>query len=251
MLDNIIKNNDANQNENFSTVEQKKESEQLKNKVNNKQLPIYSKSEELINAITHIVGGSFFIIGLILCLINANADITIGGRVSLIVYCLSVLLMFTMSAIYHFLRPNKAKRVFRVFDHCAIFIAIAGTYTPLCFITMSETLWGLIIGIFVWVLAILGVVLNSVNMYNKKVRIFSMISYLGMGWCILVAVIPLIQAWVIDGFLWLLAGGLMYSIGAIFYGVGKSKKYMHCLWHFFVLFGAILQFVAIYFYVVI
>lgn len=213
-------------------------------------LPVYSKGEELINAITHIVGGAFFIIGAVLCLIYANESIDVWGKVSLLVYCLSVLVMFTMSAIYHFLNRNKGKKVFRVFDHCAIFLAIAGTYTPLCFITLGGSLWGLLIGIFVWVLAILGIVLNSVDMYKKSIKVFSMLAYLGMGWCIVIAIIPLLQVWSIEGFLWLLAGGLMYTIGAIFYGIGKSKKYMHCLWHFFVLFGAILQFIAIFFYVV-
>lgn len=215
-----------------------------------KALPMYSKGEELINAITHIVGGAFFIVGAVLCMVFANSAINIWGRVSLLVYCASVFIMFAMSAIYHFLNRNKGKRVFRVFDHCAIFLAIAGTYTPLCFITLGGTLWGVLIGIFVWVLAILGIVLNSVNMYKKSIKVFSMLAYLGMGWCIVIAIIPLLQAWCLNGFLWLLAGGLLYSIGAVFYGLGKNKKYMHSLWHFFVLFGAILQFIAIFVYVV-
>lgn len=219
-------------------------------KIDKKALPVYSKGEELINAITHIVGGAFFIVGAVLCLIYANDSINVWGRVSLLIYCFSVLLMFTMSAIYHFLNRNKGKKVFRVFDHCAIFLAIAGTYTPLCFITLGGTLWGTLIGIFVWVLAILGIVLNSVDMYKKSIKVFSMLAYLGMGWCIVVAIIPLLQVWSLNGFLWLLAGGLMYTIGAVFYGLGKNKKYMHCLWHFFVLFGAILQFISIFFYVV-
>ncbi|MBQ8748870.1 MAG: hemolysin III family protein [Clostridia bacterium] len=215
-----------------------------------KDLPKYSKGEELINAISHIVGASLFIAGLVLCLVFANDSITVWGRVALIVYCVSIILMFTTSCIYHFLGRNSGKKVFRIFDHCAIFLAIAGTYTPFCFITLADTLWGTLIGIFVWLLAILGIVLNAVGLNKKSIKVFSIIAYLAMGWCIVVALIPLLEVLDFNGFLWLLAGGLAYSLGAIFYGVGKKKKYMHCLWHFFVLIGAILQFIAVFFYVV-
>lgn len=214
-----------------------------------KALPVYSKCEELINAITHIVGAGIFIVGFVLCMIFAKPSLTIGGRISLIVYFLSVLLMFVTSSIYHFLNRNRGKKVFRIFDHCAIFIAIAGTYTPYCVISLAGTNWGLFIGIFVWIVAILGIVLNSINMYKMSVKVFSMISYLLMGWCIVIALFPLLQVLDIAGFIWLLAGGISYTVGAIFYGLGRNKKYMHSLWHFFVLFGAIFQFISIFFYV--
>lgn len=216
----------------------------------NKELPRYSKAEELINAISHIVGASFFIVGLVLCLVFANSSITIGGRISLIAYNIGVLLMFTISAIYHFLRRNRAKKVFRIFDHCAIYFAIAGTYSPFCFILLNGTNEGLYIGLFVWLVAILGVVINSINMYKMSVKVFSMISYLLMGWCIVVVITPLLNVLETAGFWWLLAGGIAYTVGAIFYGLGRNKKYMHCVWHFFVLLGAILQFVAVFWYVV-
>lgn len=221
-----------------------------KKEFSEKVLPKYSKCEELISAISHIVGGGLFIVALVLCMVFANSSITVGGRIALIVYCLSVILMFTMSSIYHFLARNTGKKVFRVFDHCAIFIAIAGTYTPLCAIVLAGTGWGFWIGLFVWLLAILGVVLNGVGLNKTSVKVFSMISYLGMGWCIIVALFPLLEAWCLEGFFWALAGGIVYSIGALLYCIGKYKKYIHSVWHFFVLLGAILQFVGIFFYVV-
>ena len=233
-------------NMNKSVVNEK----QNKKKKANKDLPRYSKAEELINAISHIVGASFFLVGLVVCLVFANESITLGGRVALIVYNLGVFTMFAISAIYHFLPRNKAKKVFRIFDHCAIYFAIAGTYTPYCFISLAGTTEGLLIGVFVWLSAILGVVLNSINMHKMSVKVFSMISYLIMGWCIVIAIFPLLKVLDMAGFWWLLAGGLSYTIGAIFYGLGKNKKYMHSLWHFFVLLGAVLQFISIFFYVV-
>lgn len=160
-----------------------------------------------------------------------------------------MIITYTMSAIYHFLRPNKAKKVFRIFDHCSIYLLIAGTYTPLCLITLTNApAWGYTLFAIVWALSILGIVLNAVNMYKWKV--LSMILYIALGWCIILAIYPLLQNIQLAGFWWLLAGGLCYTVGAVFYGFGKKVKYIHSIWHLFVLFGSILQFVSILFYVI-
>lgn len=214
-----------------------------------KSLPKYTKGEEIFNAVTHIVGGGFGIIFLILGVIFAHIHCNAVGIFAMYVYGICMIITYTMSAIYHFLRPNRAKKVFRIFDHCAIYLLIAGSYTPLCLITLANApAWGYSIFGIVWGLSILGIVLNAINMYRWKV--ISMILYLALGWCIIIAFVPLMQYMELAGFWWLLAGGIAYTVGAIFYGFGKKVKYIHSVFHLFVLFGSILQFVSILFYVI-
>ena len=215
-----------------------------------KELPEYTKGEELFNAISHIVGGGFGIVALVLGLIVACLHSNIYGVVSMVIYGISMILLSTVRAIYHFLRKNKAKKVFRIFDHCMIFLLIAGTYTPYCLVTLREAgSLGWIMFSIVWFLAILGIVFNAINMHHPVIKTLSMICYLVMGWCIIFAIKPLMQHLPTAGFIWLLVGGVMYTIGAIFYGFGKKAKYIHSVWHLFVVAGTILQFVSILFYV--
>lgn len=214
-----------------------------------KSLPKYTKGEEIFNAVTHIVGGAFGIIFLIVGVIYAHWHCNWAGILSMYIYGFCMIIAYTMSAIYHFLRPNRAKKVFRIFDHCSIFLLIAGTYTPYCLITLAEVpAWGYTIFALVWGLSILGIVLNAINMYKWKV--LSMILYIALGWCIVIAIVPLLQYLDMAGFWWLLAGGIAYTVGAVFYGFGSKVKYIHSIWHLFVLLGSILQFVSILFYVI-
>lgn len=215
-----------------------------------KELPVYTKGEELFNAISHIVGGGFGIIALVLGLIVACKESDVYGIVSMAIYGVSMILLYTMSSIYHFLRRNRAKKVFRIFDHCTIYLLIAGTYTPYCLVTLREVgLWGWILFSVVWLFAILGIVFNAINMHHPIIKTLSMICYICMGWCIIIAIKPLIANLSMNGFMWLLMGGIMYTIGAIFYAFGKKAKYIHSVWHLFVLMGTILQFVSIVLYV--
>lgn len=214
-----------------------------------KSLPGFTKGEEIFNAVTHIVGGAFGIIFLILGVIYAHIYCDALGIFSMYVYGFSMIITYTMSAIYHFLRPNRAKKVFRIFDHCTIFLLIAGTYTPYCLIALSSVpVWGFTIFGVVWALSILGIVLNAVNMYKWKA--LSMVLYICLGWCILIAFAPLSQCVEQAGILWLLFGGIAYTVGAVFFGFGRRVKYIHSIWHLFVLLGSTLQFVSILFYVV-
>lgn len=215
-----------------------------------KELPTYTKGEELFNAISHIVGGGFGIIALVIGIIVACNKSNVYGIVSMVIYGISMILLYTMSAIYHFLRRNRAKKVFRIFDHCTIYLLIAGTYTPYCLVTLRNVgIWGWLLFGIVWFLAILGIVFNAINMHHPVIKTLSMICYIFMGWCIIVAVKPLIDNLSMAGFIWLLLGGVMYTIGAVFYGFGKKAKYIHSVWHLFVLMGTILQFISILFYV--
>lgn len=215
-----------------------------------KELPEYTKGEELFNAISHIVGGGFGIIALILGLVVACNYSDTYGIVSMTIYGFSMILLYTSSAIYHFLRRNKAKKLFRIFDHCTIYLLIAGTYTPFCLVTLREAgAWGWTIFGIVWGCAVLGIVFNAINMHRPIIKILSMICYLAMGWCVVIAIRPLIDNLSKAGFIWLLMGGIMYTIGAVFYMMGSKKKYIHSVWHLFVLAGTILQFISILLYV--
>ncbi len=214
-----------------------------------KSLPNYTKGEEIFNAVTHIVGGGFGIIFFFVGVIFAHFHCDALGIFSMYVYGICMIITYTMSSIYHFLRRNRAKKVFRIFDHCSIFLLIAGSYTPFCLITLiNAQAWGYTIFAVVWGLSILGIVLNAINMFRWKV--ISYILYLGLGWCIILAIVPLSQHLAMEGFWWLLSGGIAYTVGAVFYAVGSKKKYIHSIWHLFVLLGTILQFVSILFYVV-
>lgn len=216
-----------------------------------KSLPMYSKGEEIFNAVTHIVGGGFGIIVLLLCTIfgvkNNHSPLEIFGFV---IYGISMILLYTMSSIYHFLRRNKAKKLFRIFDHCTIYFLIAGTYTPICLSVLKNNIWGNIILGLVWICSIIGIVFNAINMHKKSIKILSMILYVVMGWCIILAIKPLLDSWSIQGFMWMLVGGIAYTVGIIFYGLGKNHKYIHSIWHLFVLLGTILQFIAIFVYII-
>lgn len=213
-------------------------------------LPIYTNGEEIFNMVSHIVGGAMGIIAIVLCSVFAALRGNIFGVVSGVIFGSTMLVLYTMSSIYHGLKPHlMAKKVFQVIDHCSIFILIAGTYTPITLCTIREYSiaegWS-IFGI-IWAFAILGIVLNSIDL--KKYNVFSMICYLVMGWCIIVRINLIISLLGWGAFAILLAGGLSYTVGAIFYGVGRNKKWMHSIFHLFCVVGSVLHFLLILIYV--
>lgn len=216
-----------------------------------KELPTYTKGEEIFNAVTHIVGGAFGIFALIMCVLLAiKHNQTSLGMFSIVLYTSTIIILYTMSSIYHFLNRNNAKKVFRIFDHCTIYLLIAGTYSPICLISLRNSPWGIILFSIVWGCAIIGITFNAINMYWKAVKIISMILYIAMGWCVIFAIFPLLEVVPLACFYWLLAGGLAYTLGVIFYGLGKKIKYMHSIWHLFCILGTVLQFIAIYVYII-
>ena len=175
----------------------------------NKELPSYTKGEEIFNAVSHIVGGAFGIIALILGLVFTIQEGHDGWSIlSVIIYGVSIILLYTMSSIYHFLRRNKAKRVFRIFDHCTIYLLIAGTYTPICVILLRHEWWGILLLILVWVAAIVGITFNAINMHKTSIKVLSMILYIVMGWCVIFLIVPLLKIWYGPGFWFLLGGGI-------------------------------------------
>ena len=199
-----------------------------------------------MNMVTHIVGGAIGIVILLICLLRAgNAAAVIGCTV----YGVAMISVYTVSSVYHGLRPSTGKKVMQVIDHCMIYILIAGTYTPilLCaFISAYPVIgWGLLI--WQWGLAALAITLTAIDL--KKYRVFSMICYIGMGWSILPFMPQTIQLLGHTGFAFLLAGGIAYTVGAIIFGIGSKVRWMHSVFHIFVILGSVLQAVSVIFFV--
>lgn len=214
-------------------------------------LPDYTKGEEIFNMVTHIVGGAIGIVALVLCVIFSALHKNVYGVVSSAIYGASMIILYTCSSVYHGLSPKlKAKKVFQVIDHCSIFILIAGTYTPICLTVLREfnTSLGWTLFAIVWAAAILGITLNAIDL--KKYKTFSAICYLVMGWCIVGAWKALPYLREIGGLSFLLLGGIAYTVGAGFYYFLKKKRYMHSVFHIFVVLGSLLHMFYILFYII-
>ncbi len=219
-------------------------------KLRDRLLPDYTRGEETFNMVTHIVGGALGIIVLVTCVLKAALFSDAWAVVSSAVYGSTMIVLYSVSSIYHGLKCNLAKKVMQVIDHCTIFFLIAGTYTPivLCSIRRESAAWGWALFGFVWALTALGATLNAIDL--KKFAAFSMVCYIGMGWCVVSATKIVLLAIDRAGLFWLLAGGIAYTLGAVLYGVGTKVRYMHSIFHIFVVLGSLLQYISILFYVI-
>jgi len=204
----------------------------------------YTLGEEIFNSVSHGLGAALAVAGCVLLIIFAALHSDALGIVSAALYGASLIVLYMASTLYHSLVNEKAKAVFRIFDHCSIFILIAGTYTPYCFVTLRGTA-GYVLGSLIWAMAILGIVLNAVNL--EKFEKISVLCYLIMGWAVVFTIKPLINALALGGLLLLALGGVMYTLGIIFFLM--KRAYMHSIWHLFVLAGSVLQFFSVLLYV--
>ena len=210
----------------------------------NRSLPNYFKGEEIMNMVTHIVGGGLGIIVLLLCILRSyeNPLALVGSCI----YGGSMIALYTISSVYHGMRPCTGKKVMQILDHCTIYYLIVGTYTVILLSAMVPAYpwigWGLLT--VQWALAALATVFTAIDLKNYQV--FSMICYVGMGWGIILFIPQTIQVLTPMGFGLLLAGGIVYTIGAVLYGIGSKIHWIHSIFHIFVVLGSILQFVAIY-----
>ena len=219
-------------------------------KLIDRKLPRYTRGEEIFNMTTHIVGGALGIVATVLCVVFASIHHNVYGIITGSVYGFTMILLYTISSIYHGIKPNTtSKKVFQILDHCTIYLLIAGTYTPFTLCTFREydivlgwTLFGI-----VWGFAILGIVLNSIDL--ERYKVFSMICYIVMGWCIIFKIKLLIDLIGIPGFVLLILGGISYTVGTIFYGLGRTYKYMHSIFHLLIFIGSLLQFLCVLLYV--
>ncbi len=206
---------------------------------------LYTVGEEIANSVTHGIGVALSIAACVLLIISSAKSGSALKVVCASIYGACLILLFLMSTLYHAIVPEKAKKVFRVFDHTSIFILIAGSYTPVMLVTIGGALGWTIFGI-VWGMALIGIVLNSISI--EKFKVFSMIAYIAMGWCVIFAIKPVVELLDRNALIFLVTGGLAYTLGIIFYKM-KNIPYMHSVWHLFVLAGAILQYFCMQFYV--
>ncbi len=221
-----------------------------KTKFRDRAMPDYTKGEEIFNMVSHIVGGAFGIVALVLTVVFSAIKGDPWGVVSSAIYGSTMIMLYSVSSVYHGLHLNMGKRVMQVIDHCTIFLLIAGTYTPvaLCAIREYSLAWGWVLFGVVWGCAALGITFTAIDM--KKYSKMAMIFYIGMGWCIVMAAKPAINSIPFAGLMWILAGGIAYTVGAVLYGLGKKHRYMHSIFHIFVVLGSLLQFFGILFYVI-
>ena len=203
----------------------------------------YTKGEEIFNAVSHIAGGAFGLAFWIVLALFAYPDAAALAGVSL--FGFGAVTLYTMSALYHFLPDGKAKGVLRIFDHCTIFLLIAGTYSPFCLIALGGTTAGWVVFGLQWGCAAAGITMNAIAMNNKIVKAVSMALYVVTGW-MAVAVFAQLAAAVSAASLWLLlAGGIAYTVGIVFFALGKKLRWFHPVWHLFDIAGTALQFVSI------
>ena len=207
----------------------------------------YSKSEEMWNAITHGIGVVFGIVALTILLVLSIQKKDITAIISFSIYGISIILMFLSSTLYHSITNEKAKKILRVFDHSSIFLFIAGTYTPVLMLTLTGKL-KIVLIVMMWILALAGVIFKLFT-FGKfdKYKSLSVILYIVMGWIGIFPIKKIISATSIKFFYWILAGGLLYSFGTIFYRDAKIP-YNHAIWHFFVLGASVMHFLGILFY---
>ena len=222
-------------------------------KLIDRRLPDYTRGEEIFNMVSHIVGGGAGVIICALCIIKSFLNGDAYQVVGSFIYGFSMIILYTISSVYHGLKSEMAKKVMQVIDHCSVFILISGTYTPIALSSLREynTALGWTVFGVVWGVSALGITLNAIDL--KKYNVFSIICYLAQGWCIVLTGTTAVKAIGTNGFIWLLAGGIAYTIGAVLYGIAgkKTVRYMHSVFHIFVVLGSVLQFIAILFYVLV
>ncbi len=204
-----------------------------------------SLGEEIANSVSHGVGALATLVAAPFLIRHVAQSHGTSAIVGASVFVATMLLLYLASTLYHALPPGRAKRVFQVIEHSAIFVLIAGTYTPFTLGALRGAWgWGLLAS--VWSLAALGVVLKAVG-GGVRYRALSMFLYLSMGWLVVVAILPLRLRMPPSGLLWLLAGGVAYTAGTLFFGA-ERLRYAHFVWHLFVLTGTCCHFVAVWFY---
>ena len=204
----------------------------------------YHITAEVLNSVTHGLGVVLAIVGTILLLIKAYHNQSIIEFIAYSIYGLGLFVLYLCSTLYHSLTFTRARKVFRVFDHSSIFIVIAASYTPYMLVGLANPLGYTILSI-IWIIAFLGVITQATKI-NKPNRRGAVWLYLLMGWMIIFAIKPITQILDTRGLWLLIAGGLSYSIGIIFYALSKKVKFSHTIWHLFVLAGSITMYLSIY-----
>ena len=217
-------------------------------KIKNITIPDYTKNEELWNALTHFLGALFGVIALVMNLLATHQKDTVTLLTG-VFYALAIIVMYTVSGVYHILPICDTKRLWRIIDHCTIYLLIIGTYTPIVLVGVRalSPFWGwLIFGLEVGI-GLSAILLNILDL--KRYSTISMCCYILMGWAIVLNLRLGIEALTPTGFALVLAGGIVYTIGAILYGVGKKRRYFHTIFHVFSVIATVLQYLGVFLYV--
>jgi len=210
-----------------------------------KNLSAHRNKEEILNALIHGIAAILSVIGLWILVPPALDQNNMLKAMSLLIYGLSLVILYLASVVYHLFKQTSAKKVLRTMDHSAIYLLIAGSYTPFMLITLQGS-WGNWILSIIWIMAILGIILKII--FVERFQRLSIAIYIIMGWLVVVAAKPIVQALPAQGIGWILAGGLFYTGGIIFYS-RKSLHYSHAIWHMFVVCGSACHFYAVYRYI--
>lgn len=205
----------------------------------------YTLGEEIFNSISHGVGAALAVAALVILIVRAVMYSDGYGLASALVYGISLIVLYSMSMVYHIVQNDKGKHILRKFDHCSIYLLIAGTYTPYLLMSLRGAKGWIMFGL-IWGAALGGIILNSINV--EKFRKISMVFYLCMGWAIIFTIKDIASSVAVTGLVFLLVGGIVYTVGVIFYAM-KKYRYMHSVWHVFVLAGSIFHYFSILFYV--
>ncbi len=219
-----------------------------KSKLCHIDIPSYSFKQERFNTISHLLGVPIGVAIIIIssCLF-AFHDLSSPYYLGLLIFGFSTIILYSVSGVYHAKNPadEYGKKLMRIIDHCTIYVLIAGTYTPICIYLLDKTVIGLVMLIIQWSCAIIGIVINAINLTNKWIKTISMILYLVMGWLLLFtgAFLYLPQ----NAFTYLLIGGISYTVGSILYGIGHKKLSFHSVFHVFVLLGTIIQSIGVFY----
>ena len=206
----------------------------------------YSLSEEIASSVTHGIGVLLAVGALVVMVVYATLRGTAWHVVSCAVYGFTLVLMFAASTLYHSLSRPRAKVIMKVLDHSAIYLLIAGTYTPFLLVTLRGP-WGWSLFGVIWVLALVGIVFKV--FFAGRFKLFSTLVYIGMGWMVIIAIRPLYQSLPLGGLIWLVAGGLFYTGGTIFY-LWRRIPFNHAVWHAFVMVGSLCHFFSVMLYVI-
>ncbi len=211
-------------------------------------LPAYSLGEEVVNTATHLIGGILGVAALVLCVTKAMAQRGPAEIAGAAIYGSCLIILYSISSLYHGLKPSLAKKVMQVLDHCAIYFLIAGSYSIICLgaIRRADPVLGWSVLALEWTLCAVATVLTAIDLH--RYNIFSMVCYIGMGWAILPMAPQLLTILPGAGFALLLLGGISYTVGAILFSF--KKKWLHSVFHIFVLLGSVLQFLAFYGYAI-
>lgn len=213
------------------------------------KLADYTRREDWLNSISHIVGGGLAVVALLMCCVKSILLHRWDFFIISLVYGLTTIAMYACSSVYHALRPNNGKKIMRMIDHSMIYPMIAGTITPFALLVIrpvKPALGWIIFGV-AW--AVVAVIIPLTLTLFEKTKAIGMVLYLALGWMIIISIKTLLEVFSFTGTMLLIAGGIAYTVGAIVYGIGSKKRYFHSVFHFFVLAGSILHFLSIFLYV--